>query len=894
MTIRNLDALFKPRSVTVIGASNRDGSIGRLVMQNLLTGGFDGAVMPVNPNRKDVLGVRAYPDVASLPHVPDLAVIAVPARAVPGIVAALAARGTRGVVVISAGCGELTDGGITLQQAMLDAARPRILRIVGPNSLGVVVPRAGLNASFAHLTPVEGSLAFVAQSGAVMTSVLDWAQARGIGFSHLVSLGDMADVDFGDMLDYLARDAATSAILLYLEAVTHARKFMSAGRAAARVKPVVVVKAGRHEQSGRAAATHTGRLAGPDAEYDAAFRRAGMLRVATLEELFDAVETLARARTPRGGRLLILSNGGGPAVLAADALLDGGGELAPPAPATLSALDAALPRGWSRGNPVDIVGDAPAQRYAAALRIALRDPNADGVLVLHCPTAVASGRDAARAVIEVLKESPPATVLASWLGEHTASASREELERHRVPSYPTPEQAVRAFLQMVDYRRNQELLMQTPPSQPEQFVADAVRARAVVDGALSERRQWLTAAESRAVLAAYGLPVNEVREVRSPQAAAEAAAELGGPVALKIAADGVVHKSDVGGVALDLRGPAAVKLEAEAMLLRVRAARPDTGVRGFTVERMVDRSRGVELIAGATSGGDFGPMILFGRGGTAVEIFADTAVELPPLNLRLANDLIARTRVVRELRGYRDVPPADLDAVALALTRVSQLVVDIPELAEVDLNPLLATADGVLALDARIRVAAAQAGERADARLAIRPYPKELEQEVRTPDGRVLLIRPILPEDEPALAAAFSRLTPDEIRARFLGSLKTMPHPMAARLTQIDYDREMALVLTEHGVPGRTELYGVVRLVADPDNSAAEFAVIVAKPFTGRGFGRLLMRRIIDYARSRGIRELFGDVLADNAPMRGLCRSLKFAESGMPDAPGLVRVTLAL
>ena len=890
MTIRNLEAVFAPRSVAVIGATERPASVGRVLMENLTSAGFDGPIVPVNPARASVLGLPAYPDVRRMPFAPDLAVIATPAATVPVLLAGLAERGTRGVVIISAGFAAAAPA---LRQAVLDAARPQLVRIVGPNTLGIAVPKIGLNASFAHLTPARGELAFLAQSGAVATSVLDWAFARGIGFSHVVALGDMWDVDFGDMLDYLANDGGTRAILLYVEAVQHARKFMSAARAAARMKPVIVVKSGRHAQSASAAASHTGRLAGPDAEYDAAFRRAGMLRVATLEELFNAVETLARARPPRGRRLAIITNGGGLGVLAADALLERGGELAVLDAATIERLNAFLPAAWSRGNPVDIVGDADPHRYAQALDVVLRDPACDAALVLHCPTAISTGRDTAHAVARTVAQHPQASVLTSWLGDHTARDARADLTRERIPTYGTPEQAVSAFMQMVDYRRNQELLMQTPPSLPELFTPDTAIVQRILAGAAHEGREWLTDPEARTVLAAYGVPVVAPIAAASPQEAAAAAARLGRPVALKILAAAGLHKSDVGGVILHLADARAVEAAASAMLARVRAAQPDVELRGFTVEPMVDTADGLELIVGASAGGDFGPVIMFGEGGTAVEVTADTAVELPPLNLRLAHELIARTRVARKMRGYRHKPPIDNDAVALTLTRVAQLVIDFAQVLEIDVNPLLATPAGVHALDARIRIT--RGGVPRAAPLAIRPYPQELETDVTLADGRTFRLRPILPEDEPALAAAFARLSASEIRARFFVPMKTLPHLTAARFTQIDYDREMALVLADAGVPGKADIHAVVRLIADPDNRAAEFAIVVEKALTGLGLGTLLMRRLIDYGRSRGLRELFADVLADNAAMRSLARSLGFVESQPGAAQDhVVRVSLAL
>lgn len=892
MTIRNLDAVLKPRSVAVIGASNRASSIGRMLTENLLGGGFSGPIMPVNPKHETVLGLKAYPDVASLPSVPDLGVIATPAATVPKLIRELADVGARGAVVISAGFSAGSDEGPRLRQAMLDAARPALLRIVGPNGLGLLVPGIGLNASFSHLTPLPGRIAFLAQSGAITTSILDWAHGRGIGFSHLVSLGDMADVDFGDLLDYLASDAGTRSILLYVEAITQARKFMSAARAAARMKPVLVVKGGRHAGSAEAAATHTGVLAGADAAYDAAFRRAGMLRVYALEDLFDAVETLALARPPRGGRLAIVTNGGGIGVLAADALLDHGGELAALSEETLGRLDSLLPSTWSHRNPVDIIGDATADRYAAVLPVVLEDPGIDGVLVLHCPTAVASGVDAARAVIAAVGDGTRCTVVTSWVGEHAARASREVLQQHRVPTFATPEHAVRAFMQMVDYRRNQQLLMETPPSLPSLFAPDLAAAGAPIAQALAEQREWLSAPQAKQVLSAYGVAVTRAVEAATPDEAAAAAQRIGGAVALKILAPAITHKSDVGGVALGLTGAEAVRDAATTMLAQVRRVRPDARISGISVEPMAERPKGLELIIGAATSGEFGPVMLFGEGGTAVEVTADTAVGLPPLNLHLAKELMTRTRVYRRMLGYRDVPAVDVDAVALTLTRVSQLLIDFPRIEEIDINPLLADANGVLAVDARIKVRTS--AEAAASSFVICPYPKELEQDVPLADGRTLLLRPILPEDEPALHAGFARLSPEEVRARFFVPIRALSHVTAARFTQIDYDREMALVLTGRGVPGKAEIYGVVHLSADPDNRAAEFAVIVQKSFTGMGLGLLLMRRIIEYARTRGIGEVFGDVLVDNRRMRGLCKALGFAESSTRGDLGIVRVTLRL
>jgi acetyltransferase len=891
VSIRNLDALFVPTSVALVGASARSGSVGAVIARNLLSAGFKGKIMPVNPRHPAIVGATAYPDIASLPQPPDLAVIATPPDTVPGIIAKLGARGTRAAVVITAGVGSATTAdGKSLRQQMLDAARPHLLRIVGPNCIGVMVPGIGLNGSFAHIAPGKGDLAFLTQSGAMVTAVLDWASARGIGFSHFVSLGDMADVDFGDMLDYLAADPGTRAVLLYIEAITHARKFMSAARACARLKPVVVIKAGRRAEGARAAASHTGALAGADAVYDTAFRRAGALRVYEMDELFDAVETLATARPISGERLAILTNGGGPGVMATDALIEAGGRLAELSPQTHAALDKCLPPTWSHGNPVDIIGDAPASRYADALQALLADKGTDAILVINCPTAITSCTDAARAVIDTIGDARRA-VLTNWLGDTTAADARRMFMARRIPTYHTPEQAVRGFMHIVRYRRNQELLLEVPPSVPEAFTPDTEAARAALRPALAEGRDWLSEAEAKTVIAAYGIPIVQTRTAATPDDAAREAASFNAPVALKILSRDITHKSDVGGVVLDLRTPEAVRIAAEDMLRRIAARRPEARLEGFTVQPMVNYAQGYELIIGMTDDMQFGPVILFGHGGTGVEVINDRALALPPLNMKLARELMAQTRVFRLMQGFRGRPPVALDAVALTLIKIAQLVADRAEIAELDINPLLADERGVIALDARIRVAPAKTD--GTARLAIRPYPRELEQELEIRDGTRAFLRPIRPEDGPAVHALFGKLAPEDIRLRFFTPMKTLPAPLAARLTQIDYDREMALIATDAPGP-EAEILGVVRIACDPDNERAEFAVLVRSDVKGRGLGYALMNSIIDYARHRGVGEIFGDVLRENGPMLNLCRDLGFTAEANDDDPGIVRMSLRL
>lgn len=893
MSIRNLDFMFKPRSIAVIGASNRTASVGAVLTKNLFAAGFDGPIMPVNPKHRTIQGRDAYRDVSALPSAPDLAVICTPPQSVPGIIADLARLGTRAAVIITAGFAERGDEpGRVLQQAVLDAAQPALLRVVGPNCLGIMVPKVGLNASFSHLAPKHGPLAFVTQSGAIVTSVLDWAAPRGIGFSHMVSLGDMADVDFGDMLDYLANDRDTHAILLYIEAVTNARKFLSAARAAARLKPVVVVKAGRHAEGARAAASHTGALAGADAVYDTVFRRAGMLRVHGLDELFDAVEVLAMGQRPKGDRLAIVTNGGGIGVLATDALMDHSGHLAMLSPDTMLGLNKVLPPTWSHANPVDIIGDASGERYAAALDVLLIDKQVDAVLVLNCPTAVASSSQCAEAVIDAHKRHPGRTLLTSWVGDATTGAARRAFTKQQIPTFDTPGQAIRGFMYLVEHARRQATLMETPPSIPEDFTPDRVLARSIIDAALLAKRQWLSELEAKEVLAAYGVPIVTSHIASTAQQAGAIAAQIDAAVALKILSDDITHKSDVGGVVLNLLGPVAVCEAALAMSARVKERQPSARLSGFTVAPMVHRPGAHELILGVTTDPQFGPVVLFGHGGTAAELINDKALGLPPLNMNLAREIIARTRVARLLHGYRDRPAANLDAIAMALIRVAQLASDFAEIIELDINPLLADENGVVALDARIKVQASS--ELAVARLCILPYPKELEEDVLVGDARQLLLRPIRPEDELALRAAFDKLDADEVRRRFFMPMKTLSHVQAARLTQIDYDREMALLLTERGGTGPTTIYGVVRIAADPDNERAEFAIIVTKAMTGMGLGTMLMRKIIGYSRERGIGEIFGEVLRENEPMLKLCTALGFTKSFVVDEHSIVRVTLRL
>ncbi|MGE3167023.1 MAG: bifunctional acetate--CoA ligase family protein/GNAT family N-acetyltransferase [Planctomycetota bacterium] len=878
MTVRHLEHLLRPTSIAVVGASNRPQSVGATVMRNLLHGGFAGPILPVNPNSPSVCGVLAYRSVAELPMAPDLAVVCTPAATVPDIVATLAERGTRAAAIISAGFREAAPE-LRLSQRLLDAARPKLMRLLGPNSVGLLVPPIGMNASFAHANALSGNLAFVSQSGGMCTAVLDWARSRGIGFSHFLSLGDALDVDFGDLVDYLGADPATSGILLYIESIRNARKFLSAARAASRNKPVIAIKAGRAPGGARAAASHTGALAGSDLVYDAALRRAGILRVHTIEELFDTVETIARARPSTGARLAIVTNGGGPGVLAADELTLQDGVLAELSPTTLAALEEQLPSSWSRGNPVDVVGDASAERYARTLRVLLDDPGVDGLLVLHCPTAVVSAADIAREVATIAQSSHK-TLLTSWIGEDSVRSARAIFDAMGVPSYHTPEDAVRAFQRLAAHDTNQALLRETPPTIDVELSSDPERARNVLASALSASRPLLNEIEAKEVLSAYGIAVVPTRLARTTDEAVLHAEALGYPVVLKVQSPQISHRSDVGGVALDLASAEAVRLAARELEDRLRRARPDAAFAGYLVEPMVGGRKSHELILGINTDAVFGPVLLFGHGGTAVEVIRDQVIGLPPLNVVLAQEMIRRTRVWKLLRGYRDRPPVDERALCLTLVRLSQLVLDRPEVAELDINPLLVDEHGVVAVDARIRVAAP--ADSSPARLAILPYPRELEEWVELGDLRVLL-RPIRPQDEASHAEFLSRLDPDDVRFRFFRTVRALPHSQLARYTQIDYDREMAFIATIRGQDAKDETLGVVRCVFDPSGSTAEFAIIVLARMKGKGLGAALLQKLIGYCRNRGAEALVGQVLTSNVRMLNFVRGFGFEIESKPE-----------
>jgi acetyltransferase len=885
MTIRNLDKLMDPASVVVIGASPAPHSVGQTIAANVLSGGFTGRVMLVNPRYREIDGQPCYASVAALPAVADLAIIATPPETLTGLVADLAAHRTKAAVIITAGVTP------ELRLSLLEAGRAQCFRVLGPNGIGLLRPTIGLNASFVHRSASAGKLAFLSQSGALVTAVIDWAASRDIGFSHIVSVGDMADIDFGDLLDHLAADPACAAILMYIEGITHAPKFISAARRAARAKPVIALKAGRHAAGARAAFSHTGALAGSDAAYDTAFERCGIVRVNDLEALFDAAALLSAGPALRGERLAILTNGGGAGVLAADRLIAKGGRLSELSAATVASLSAVLPATWSHGNPVDIIGDADAERYASALVALLTDEQSDAVLVLNCPTALHANTDIARAVTATAAASKAIKpVLTAWLGADAAADARDHFRLHAMPTFETPASAIGGFMHLVNHRRAQASLMRTPPRPDEAQSIDRAAVDRLLATVLREGRRELPDQITKAMLAAYGIPVVDAHVARAPDDVRLIAGTLlrsHSAVVVKILSDQISHKSDVGGVMLGLTSADAAANCAKDMHDRIDTLRPDARLDGFTVSPFIVKPRAHELIMGIVEDATFGPMILFGAGGTSVEVTRDTALALPPLDILLARDLIAKTRIAALLAGYRDRPAADTEAIALALVRLSALAANHPEIRELDINPVLADVDGILALDARMRIADATSKKRQP--LAIRPYPSQWQFTEQLRDVGLVHIRPVRPDDERLYAKFFAAVTPADRRMRFLGASKAADHTFLARLTQIDYAREIAFVALSHD---RDELLGVCRFVADPNLEDAEFAILVRSDLKGKGLGWRLMHLLLDYARAEGITALRGSVLEENNAMLRMCRELGFTQQTVMGDPGVVHVTL--
>ena len=887
-----LTPLFEPRSVAVIGATERAGAVASIVLTNLLAAKYRGHLFAVNPHHATVHGVPCFPSLEAVPQRVELAVVATPAETVPQVIEDAGRAGVRAAVIISAGFGETGLVGSSQEKALLANAQHHGVRLIGPNCIGIMRPEIGLNATFAKGGAQAGSLALVSQSGALCTAILDWAEPNGIGFSSVISLGSAVDVDFGEILDYLVADSKTEHILLYVEGVRNARAFMSALRATSRVKPVFVLKVGRHAAVSRAVQSHSGALVGTDDVFDAALRRAGVVRVATIGQLFAAAAGLTARIAPRGNRLAIITNGGGPGAMGADRAADLAIQLAELSQPTLEALNAALPTHWSHGNPVDIIGDADQARYRAALAACLADPAIDGVLVMCVPQAISDPLDAARAVVEASKGADK-PIIACWMGETQVAESRKLFQAAGIPHFRTPEPAVELFSHLSAYYRNRQLLLQTPGPRAVESPSDVEAARLIIDGVLAEDRDLLNEMESKAVLAAFRIPIARTVVARSAREAMLLAEELGLPVALKIVSPEITHKSDVGGVRLNLRTLAAVRAAYQDLIDNVRAARPGATIDGIAVEPMVERPNGRELMIGVAQDQVFGPVITFGAGGTAVEVLRDRAVALAPLNELLIRDMVRSTRVAILLGRFRNLPPIAMAELETTLLRVSEMVCELPQLRELDINPLIVDEAGAIAVDARIVVGRPYPGLDRYGHMAIHPYPAHRVHEWQMSDGTAVTMRPIRPEDAEIEQEFVKGLSPESKYFRFMNTLRELTPQMLARFTQIDYDREMAFIAVTSSRGKEVEI-GVCRYVTNPDGESCEFAVVVADEWQGRGIAVRLMEELIAVAREKRLKRMLGHILASNSRMLKLVVELGFTIGPEANDPMVRRAVLAL
>jgi len=882
-----LDAIFAPHSVAVIGATDRPGSVGRAVLWSLVSSPFGGTVYPVSDKRSSVLGIKAYKGIADLPEPVDLAVVVTPATTVPGIIGDCVTAGVRGAIVISAGFKEHGEKGKELERQILERIQGTGLRLIGPNCLGVMNPISGLNATFASTIARPGNVGFISQSGALCTAILDWAQKEMVGFSSFVSVGSMLDVDWGDLIDYLGNDPRTQSIIMYMESVGDARSFLSAAREVSLTKPVIVIKAGRTEAAAKAAASHTGSLTGSDEVLDAAFRRCGVLRVQTIADLFYMAEVLAKQPRPKGPRLAIVTNAGGPGVLAADGLLSNGGQLALLSAESMDALNKLLPPHWSRNNPIDVLGDALPERYAKVIEIAAHDPNIDGLLAITCPQGMA-GPTATAEHLKPYAHSTGKPVLASWMGGGDVAAGTDILNQAGIPTFQFPDTAARVFCYMWRYSYALRGLYETPVLRGENGEGPArSQVRQIIDHALRSGRTLLTEVESKQLLAAYGLPTVPTTIAKTEDEAATQAAATGYPVVLKLLSETITHKTDVGGVQLNLRDEAAVRIAFRVIASAVGEKAGAEHFLGVTVQPMI-RLDGYELIVGSSIDPQFGPVLLFGTGGQLVEVFKDRSLALPPLNTTLARRMMEQTRVFTALEGVRGRKAVDLGALEEFLVRFSHLVVEQPRIREIDINPLLASPDGLVALDARVVLHGPDVPDEKLPRPAIRPYPVQYVEAWKMKNGDAVTIRPIRPEDEPLLIRLHQALSERTVYLRYFQPLKLSQRTAHERLTRIcfiDYDREMVLVIERKNEDGHPEVVAIGRLSKlRGGHNEAELAVLVDDRYQGQGMGTELYRRLVSVARDEKLKRVVSTILTENREMRAICQKLGFRmESDLED-----------
>ncbi len=878
MAIKKLDSIFRPKRIALIGVSNNPDSVGGITLRNLVGGGFNGVVYPVNPKREAVFGIPCYPDVKSLPKTPDLAVIMTAAKWVPQLVKDCGEVGIHGVIIMSAGFKESGEEGKLLEaQVKAEKAKFPDMRIIGPNCLGILVPGLNMNVSFADGMPKKGHVAFISQSGALCTSVLDWAYESNIGFSNFVSIGNSMDVSFGDLIDYFGQDPNTKSIVLYVESIADARTFMSAARAFSREKPIIVYKSGRFPESAAAAASHTGAMASEDSIYDAVFRRAGLARVFDFGNIFDFTDLVGRKRIPKGNRLAIVTNAGGPGVMATDSLISMGGKLVNLSDETMQKLNDYLPPFWSHGNPVDVLGDATPERFAKATEIVLEDDKVDAVLVLLTPQAMTDPTATAQAIADMAKNTTK-SVMAGWLGGTAMREGIQILNKNGISNYPAPEQAIRAFMTLSDYSENQQMLYETPREVPVSFQYDRHELRKKYLSEIFPKAKILNEDDSKILVNDYGIDTTHPTPAANEDEAVKIAEKKGYPVVLKIYSPDITHKSDVGGVALNIKNEEMVRATFRNMVKTAAEKRPDARIDGVTVQKMVDTKDGIELILGTKKDPVFGTVMLVGMGGTTAELFKDKRLEFPPLNERLARQMLKSLQIYPLLKGWRGDAPKNIDKLIEVLIRMSYLAADYPEIEELDINPLIVTPNDVIALDARIVVdeKIMETPVKEYSHLVMRPYPESLISETTLRDGTPIVLRPIKPEDEPMWLELLGSCSKESIYHRFRYDFYFDSHEVASQFCFIDYDREIAIVAEREKEDGSKELLGVGRLIADPDVEIMEYAVLITDKWQKKELGFTLTNYCLEIAKSRGIKKLAAETTRDNKPMISVFRKLNF------------------
>jgi acetyltransferase len=865
MNIKKFNTFFNPKSIAVIGATDNVGHVGNSLMNNLLSGGFEGKIYPVNKNHERVMDMACYPSVSKIPEIADLALIATPALSVPEIVDECGQFGIQNIIIISSGFKESGENGKELYRKLEQSILEYSLNILGPNCLGFIKPSNKINASFASRLPYPGKIAFISQSGALGSAVLDWSIKEKVGFSYFISLGEVVDIGFSDLIDFLGNDPETSSILIYMESLSRARKFLSAARAYARSKPIVILKAGKSLEGAKAALSHTGSMAGNDLIFDAAFKRAGLLRVSTINQLFNCAKALDMQKKPEGKRLAIVTNAGGPGVLATDQLISLEGEIATLTNDTISKLNGFLPANWSHGNPVDILGDADSSKFAKALDICLKDENVDGVLTILTPQAMTDAKKTAEEIIQIGKNSSK-TILASFMGDGSVATGKEILENGRIPNFDTPEEAIKTFMYMYNFGKNLESLYETPATIPHAFTPDTSSARKYIEELIKNERYTLTEMEAMKMLRFYGIPVTPSSLAKLSSEAVEIASRIGFPIAMKIVSPDILHKTEAHGIKLNVKNAEEAKETFENLMKGAKEVFPEAKITGVLLEKMVTKK--YELFFGCKKDPIFGPAIIFGMGGVAVEIFNDINVALPPLNMALAKRLIEGTKIYKLLKGYRNIPGVDLSALEFILYKFAYLIMDFPEISEIDINPFVIDEKEGVVLDAKIVLDKNTKGKtiKPYSHLVISPYPRQYLREFNMINGQSVLLRPIKPEDEKMEAEMFTHFSADTQRFRFFSLIKGITHEMLIRYTQIDYDREMAIIaeIEEDGVK---KMAGVVRIISDAYNESAEFALVIADPWQGKGLGNAMTDYILEIAKEKGIKKIYAYLLDDNKRM---------------------------